>query len=94
MPMQALNSCDVKQSLSAEPVISISNLNHYFGEGNLRKQALFDINLNIDAGEIIIMTGPSGSSKTTLLTLMGGLRSAQEGSLKILGQEICGASKQ
>ena len=40
------------------------------------------------------MTGPSGSGKTTLLTLMGGLRSAQEGSLKILGQEICGASKQ
>lgn len=92
--MQALNSCDVKQSLTAEPVISIYNLNHYFGEGNLRKQALFDINLDIDAGEIIIMTGPSGSGKTTLLTLMGGLRSAQEGSLKILGQEICGASKQ
>lgn len=40
------------------------------------------------------MTGPSGSGKTTLLTLMGGLRSAQEGSLKILGQEICGATKQ
>jgi putative ABC transport system ATP-binding protein len=40
------------------------------------------------------MTGPSGSGKTTLLTLMGGLRSAQEGSLKILGEEINGASKQ
>ena len=39
------------------------------------------------------MTGPSGSGKTTLLTLMGGLRSAQEGSLKILDQEIRGADK-
>jgi putative ABC transport system ATP-binding protein len=74
-------------------VISISNLNHFFGEGGLRKQALSDINLQIQAGEIIIMTGPSGSGKTTLLTLMGGLRSAQEGSLNILGQEICGAKK-
>jgi putative ABC transport system ATP-binding protein len=74
-------------------VISISNLNHYFGGGSLRKQALSDINLEIQAGEIIIMTGPSGSGKTTLLTLMGGLRSAQEGSLNILGQEICGAKK-
>lgn len=74
-------------------VISISNLNHFFGEGGLRKQALSDINLQIQAGEIIIMTGPSGSGKTTLLTLMGGLRSAQEGSLQILGQEICGAKK-
>ncbi|HLO86388.1 MAG TPA: DevA family ABC transporter ATP-binding protein [Nostocaceae cyanobacterium] len=74
-------------------VISVRNLNHYFGEGSLRKQALFDVNLDIEAGEIVIMTGPSGSGKTTLLSLMGGLRSAQEGSLKILGQEICGASK-
>ena len=80
-------------SIPSTPVISAQNLNHYFGEGDLRKQALFDINLDIHAGEIIIMTGPSGSGKTTLLTLMGGLRSAQEGSLKILNQEICGADK-
>ncbi|MBD2260451.1 DevA family ABC transporter ATP-binding protein [Pseudanabaena sp. FACHB-2040] len=77
-----------------QPVILAQNLNHYFGQGDLRKQALFDINLEIRAGEIIIMTGPSGSGKTTLLTLMGGLRSAQEGSLKLLGQEICGATRQ
>lgn len=78
----------------SEPVIYVNNLNHYFGEGALRKQVLFNINLKINAGEIVIMTGPSGSGKTTLLTLMGGLRSAQEGSLKILGEEICGAKKQ
>jgi putative ABC transport system ATP-binding protein len=82
------------QPTTTEPVISASNLNHYFGEGELRKQALFDINLDINPGEIIIMTGPSGSGKTTLLTLMGGLRSAQSGSLTILGQEMCGATKQ
>ncbi|NMG10714.1 DevA family ABC transporter ATP-binding protein [Brasilonema sp. UFV-L1] len=79
--------------VTTQPVISAQNLNHYFGEGALRKQALFDINLDIYSGDIIIMTGPSGSGKTTLLTLMGGLRSAQQGSLKILGQEMCGASK-
>jgi putative ABC transport system ATP-binding protein len=76
-----------------EPVISAQNLNYYFGSGDLRKQALFEVNLEIHAGEIIIMTGPSGSGKTTLLTLFGGLRSAQEGSLKILGEELCGAGK-
>ncbi|MEL6457764.1 MAG: ATP-binding cassette domain-containing protein, partial [Cyanobacteria bacterium J06621_15] len=79
--------------MSKQPVISVKNLNHYFGNKNLRKQVLFDINLNIQAGEIVILTGPSGSGKTTLLTLMGGLRSAQEGSLKILEQQICGATK-
>jgi putative ABC transport system ATP-binding protein len=75
-----------------EPVISITNLDHYFGTGQLRKQVLFDINLEINTGEIIIMTGPSGSGKTTLLTLCGGLRSAQSGSLKVLGTELCGSS--
>jgi putative ABC transport system ATP-binding protein len=81
-------------STSPAPVLEITNLNHYFGEKNMRKQVLYDINLEIAAGEIVIMTGPSGSGKTTLLTLMGGLRSAQEGSLKVLGEEILKAKKQ
>ncbi|HAG81670.1 MAG TPA: ABC transporter [Cyanobacteria bacterium UBA12227] len=73
-------------------VISIQNLNHFFGHGQLRKQVLFNIDLEINASEIVIMTGPSGSGKTTLLTLVGGLRSAQFGSLKVLERELCGAS--
>ncbi|MGA9379081.1 MAG: DevA family ABC transporter ATP-binding protein [Phormidium sp.] len=81
------------KNISTIPVISVTKLNHYFGKGSLRKQVLFDINLQISAGEIVILTGPSGSGKTTLLTLLGGLRSAEEGSLKILGQEMCGAGK-
>ncbi|MHC5833701.1 MAG: ATP-binding cassette domain-containing protein, partial [Nostoc sp.] len=76
------------------PVISIQNLDHHFGHASLRKQVLFNINLEINAGEIIIMTGPSGSGKTTLLTLVGGLRSSQSGSLRVLGRELCGASAQ
>jgi putative ABC transport system ATP-binding protein len=80
------------QATETLPVIEIQNLDHDFGHGALRKQVLFDISLDINPGEIIIMTGPSGSGKTTLLTLAGGLRSAQSGSLKILGQELCGAS--
>lgn len=76
------------------PAISMTALNHYYGRDSLRKQVLFDIDLQIDRGEIIIMTGPSGSGKTTLLTLMGSLRSVQEGSLNILGNELFNASKE
>ncbi len=75
-----------------QPVVTIQNLNHHFGKGSLRKQILFDVSLEIMPGEIVLMTGPSGSGKTTLLTLMGGLRSPQEGSLQVLGQELRGAS--
>jgi putative ABC transport system ATP-binding protein len=49
---------------------------------------LYEISTDIKVGDILIMAGPSGSGKTTLLTLMGGLRSVQEGSLKVLGHEL------
>lgn len=72
------------------PAVQIRHLNYYFGRGDLRKQVLFDINLDLPKGQIVIMTGPSGSGKTTLLTLIGALRSALEGSLQVLEQEVVG----
>ena len=68
--------------------IRVSGLNHSFGKGELKKQILFDVSTEIQAGEIVIVTGPSGSGKTTMLTLVGALRSAQEGSVQILGEEL------
>lgn len=53
---------------------------------------LDNIDLDLSPGEIVIMTGPSGSGKTTLLTLIGALRTLQEGSLRIMGQELNGLS--
>lgn len=75
------------------PTISVRNLNHAYGKGALRKPVLMDVDLDIYPGEMVILTGPSGSGKTTLLTLIGGLRSAQNGSLRILGKELKGAGK-
>lgn len=80
-------------AVAAPCVIQVEQLNHWFGEADLRKQVLFDINLAIQSGEIVILTGPSGSGKTTLLSLMGGLRSPQSGSLRILNQELVGAAR-
>ena len=70
--------------------VRVNGLNHYYGVGDARKQVLFENQLNISSGEIVIMTGPSGSGKTTLLTLIGTLRSVQEGSLKIMDTELLG----
>lgn len=77
--------------MSGTAPIAIRNLNHFYGRGALRKQILFDISTDISEGEIVIVTGPSGSGKTTMLTLAGALRSAQDGSVQILGEELCGA---
>jgi len=76
-----------------ERTIRIRGLNHYYGAGELRKQVLFENNLDVYQGQIVIMTGPSGSGKTTLLTLVGTLRTVQEGSLQVLGQQLRGASQ-
>ena len=54
----------------------------------MKKQILFDVSAEIRKGEIVIITGPSGSGKTTMLTLVGALRSTQEGSVQILGHEL------
>jgi putative ABC transport system ATP-binding protein len=72
--------------------LRIRGLQHYYGAGDLRKQVLFDNSLDVFAGEIVIMTGPSGSGKTTLLTLLGALRTVQEGSVGVLGHELLGAT--
>ena len=68
-------------------------MSYSYGKGALEKQILFDIGTRIEAGQIVILTGPSGSGKTTLLTLIGALRSAQKGSVKVLGQELLNASE-
>jgi len=76
------------------PLVEIKNLNHWFGDGDDRKQVLRSINLTVQPGEITILLGPSGSGKTTLLTMVGGLRSAQEGSLRIFNEELRDTSKE
>ena len=96
--MAVLNSMPATSGVYTDGVqlpktIKVSQLNHYFGEGELRKQALHQNNIEVRRGEIVIMTGPSGSGKTTLLTLVGTLRTVQEGSLKVLGHELNGANR-
>ncbi|MFM7055878.1 MAG: ATP-binding cassette domain-containing protein [Planctomycetota bacterium] len=78
--------------MSASSVISGDGINFAFGDGELRKQILFDVQMQIHSGEIVLLTGPSGSGKTTLLTLIAGLRRMQEGRLTVLGHALHTAS--
>jgi putative ABC transport system ATP-binding protein len=74
-------------------VVDVRGLNHWFGSGDMKKQALFDVNLTLKRGSFTVLMGPSGSGKTTVLTLVGCLRAVQDGSLELLGQELNGASE-
>lgn len=76
----------------APSLLSVRRVCHFYGEGEVRKQVLYDNDLDVGPGEIVIMTGPSGSGKTTLLTLIGGLRTVQQGAIRVLDRELAGLS--
>jgi putative ABC transport system ATP-binding protein len=77
-----------------QPIVRIDNLSHAFGAGDVSQQVLFDLELTVNPGELVILTGASGCGKTTLLTLIGALRSVQRGSVNVLGKELHGLSKE
>lgn len=76
--------------MEQDPII-VRGLSHWFGTGEARKQALFDIDLSVARGSLTVLMGPSGSGKTTVLTLLGCLRDVQSGSVRLLGHELNGA---
>jgi len=71
-----------------QPVVRVDALNHFYGYGEARNQVLFDNCIEIGSGQLVVMTGPSGAGKTTLLTLVGALRSVQEGRIEVLGHDL------
>src|SRR5258708_206521 len=73
-----------------EHLVVAEGVSHHFGAGDTLTKILFDITIQIPPGQLVIMTGPSGSGKTTLLTLLGALRSGQEGVLTVLGRNVIG----
>lgn len=79
--------------MTSANAIEIGGLNHWFGDGEARKQALFDVDLTVARGSLTVLVGASGSGKTTLLTLIGCLRQVQDGSCRLLDQELFGADE-
>ncbi|PSB27200.1 ABC transporter ATP-binding protein [Stenomitos frigidus] len=58
-----------------------------------RYQALKSVDLELKSGKIQLLMGPSGSGKTTLLSILAGILTPTEGSVRLLGQEITGMSR-
>jgi putative ABC transport system ATP-binding protein len=68
--------------------VTVEKLDHFYGEGTSKSQVLFANDLAVEAGELVVMTGPSGAGKTTLLTLIGALRTVQAGRIAVLGHDL------
>jgi putative ABC transport system ATP-binding protein len=74
--------------METKNVINIKNLVKRFPVGTDYFTALQNVNLKLTEGEFIGLVGPSGSGKTTLLNIIGGLDSATEGSVSVLGNSM------
>lgn len=72
--------------------IQSEHLTKSYGNGDNRMQVLNDVSLSVDKGKMCVILGPSGSGKSTLLNIIGGLDTADSGTVRIDGQTITGLS--
>lgn len=70
------------------PAFRTRDLTRVYGEGAAAVHALRGVNLEIPAGELVVLLGPSGSGKSTLLNLLGGLDRASGGQLWFFEREL------
>ena len=72
----------------SEIVFSAQGLTKIYTSGEVQVHALRGLNLEISAGEVVVLLGPFGSGKSTLLNIMGGLDHATSGQLFFKDQEL------
>ena len=68
-----------------QTIISVNNLSKIYDS---RFQALRNVNLDIRRGEIFALLGPNGAGKTTLISIICGIVTASEGSVRVDGHDI------
>jgi putative ABC transport system ATP-binding protein len=71
-----------------KPAIAVRKLTKTYAEGEASVVALRGVDLEVHAGEMVMLMGPSGSGKTTLLSIMGCILSATSGSVQLGGREV------
>lgn len=74
------------------PVLHLSGVSRVHGTGPTAVHALREVNLTVDAGELVAVMGPSGSGKSTLLNVAGGLDAATSGDVIVEGTTMRGQS--
>ena len=76
-----------------EKIFQVRDLTKIYKMGEVEVHALRGVNLELYAGELVVLLGPSGSGKSTLLNIMGGLDTATSGFVSYRGKELTKATE-
>ena len=80
-------------SSSTQPVFRIRGVTKTYLMGEVRVEALRGVDLDLRAGELIVLLGPSGSGKSTLLNILGGLETVSTGTVHYLDRDLTRADE-
>ena len=69
-------------------IVKVRNLNKEFGAKNTKVQAIKDVSMKVSQGEVLMILGPSGGGKTTLLSMIGCILTPTSGDIYIDGEKI------
>ncbi|SIT47235.1 glutamate and aspartate transporter subunit; ATP-binding component of ABC superfamily [Paraburkholderia ribeironis] len=75
---------DCAQVGAAAPLVSLRGVNKSFGA----QQVLFDVDLDVAPGEVVVVIGPSGSGKSTLCRCINRLESIDSGEIRVAGERL------
>jgi len=73
-------------------ILDLQNINKSYGDGKLEVPVLFDVSLQVEAGEYVAIMGPSGSGKSTLMNIIGCLDVPTSGTYILNGENVAGRS--
>ena len=69
-------------------LIHLENVTKEYSMGEISFKALKNLSLEIEAGKFVVMVGPSGTGKTTLLNLISGIDTPSQGRVLVEGVDI------
>lgn len=69
-------------------ILKVENLKKTYGEGKTKVEALKNINLLVERGQMVAIMGPSGCGKSTFLNLISGIDKATDGEIMVEGSNI------